>query len=298
MLLLTVLLMAAIIGCGDDPPPSAGDPSRPRRLHIVAVDPPAFLLASRLAAPAGEVTCLIPLDEIRHRRALRPADLAVLRLADVAVVSDAMASDSPLSFDALAPGAVVVRIAFAPIGNGNSSQSDSWAWLDVGRMISAIDACRDALKAAAPRHAAAIDARAESLRAELAALEAANRARFADIPAARRSLLISDPALAAFAAGCGLHVAALSRWSASRQPTSADRDQLFQTIRSRGAAAIIVDPAGNEALAELLEEASMRGPRVVARDPWQLPPHAGSESHGYASLVTHWRDLLATALAP
>jgi ABC-type Zn uptake system ZnuABC Zn-binding protein ZnuA len=132
--------------------------------------------------------------------------------------------------------------------------SDPHWWQDPRNGESAVDAIRDALTPADPKHAAAYRARASAYEAKLRALDRGIGSCVAKLPRQQRRLVTSHDALGYYASRYGFQVigAAIPSLSTQAQPSGKETQRLVSQIKRLHVAAIFPESSLNPKLEQAI----------------------------------------------
>ena len=242
---LVLLLLAAATAAGAAlllPAPDDRAAGAPRGRLVVATTTQAADLARHVAGPRARVVSLLSPNTDPHEHELRPSDLEALAGASVVVRSGGEV-DGWLgsALDGAGTDAPVLTLLRAR--GVRTAPGDPHWWQDPRNAIAAVAAIRTALSASDPAGARTYAARARAYTARLQALDRAVAACLDAIPRARRTIVTTHDALAAYARRYGVTVlgAVIPSRSTRGEPSAGQVDALVATIRRAGARAVFAE---------------------------------------------------------
>lgn len=251
-------------------------------------------VVSDLAGEAARVEVLMPPGVDPHEYSASASDAALLRDADLVVVNG-LGLESGLA-DALSalPAAVTVLAVGPAVGpiTYPGGVPDPHFWFDPARMSTAVGVIVDALVAAAPGSADAIEASASAYRDRLATLDDDVEAILAAVPPEHRLLVANHAFLGYFADRYGFEVvgSVIPGGSTVEEPGAGAVAALADTIRQRDVVAVFAEASEPTDLADALA-AEAGGLPVVVLSSDALP--AGGS---YFDLIRTDATLIADAL--
>jgi zinc transport system substrate-binding protein len=217
---------------------------------VVAVNYPLAYFAERLAGGAAEVVLPVPQGQdpqfwrpgVEEIGTVQRAELTLLNGAGFAGWTEraslprARTVDTSRAFaDALIATEAVTH-AHGPDGEHSHEGVAAFTWLDPGQAALQADAVAAALSRLLPEEAAAVEARLDALRADLAQIDAAADA-LAPL-AGGRPLIASHPRYQYLARAHGLTIESVE-WEAGAAPDAAQLDALAALAAELGAAAFL-----------------------------------------------------------
>lgn len=134
-------------------------------------------------------------------------------------------------------------------------EHDPHVWFDVQLWMHVIEAVRDTLMAADPAHAADFATNAEAYLAQLEELDAYVREQAARIPEEQRILITAHDAFNYFGRAYGFDVLGLQGISTQSEASTADVQDLAQTIVERQVPAVFIESSVPVRNVEALQEA-------------------------------------------
>lgn len=168
---------------------------------------------------------------------------------------------------------------------------DPHAWNSLSNGVIYVTNVAAAMKEAMPDHAADIDANAQAYIAKLEALDAETKAKLADLPAERRTVVTAHDAFGYLANAYGMNFLAPVGIDTEAEPSAKELAELIDQIKSEGAAALFVENITSPALVK--QVADETGLEIGGR----LFSDALSERGGPAtSYLTMFQHNLATLL--
>lgn len=278
------------------PAPDAGGAASPPR--VVATTSFAGEVARRVGGAELPLTLLVPPGGDPHAFEPSPEDAAALAGADL-IFANGMGYeqflDPLLASLGVSQRLVVLSEGIVPLaageqiagGVGNAGAGDAGSestpagppdphvWFDPRNLMQWADNAAAALAAADPDHAADYAARAAAYRAELEALDAWIRSRWATVPPERRRIVADHHVLGYFCAayGCEQVGAIIPGFSSLAEPSAAGLSRLSDAIGQLGVPAIFVGTAVDPDLATRLAEDT--GTRLVRLHTESLSDAAG-----------------------
>jgi ABC-type Zn uptake system ZnuABC Zn-binding protein ZnuA len=243
---LVLLLLAVVSGCGDDASGEEG------RIRIVATTGQAADFARAVAGERAEVTGLLPPNADPHDFEIRPDDVKELSDADLIVRSGGDLDEWLTgAIDSSGSDAEVLvlgdHVALDP-------EDPHW-WHDPKNAIVAVRALRDALIEADPQGAEAYRRGAGSYASRLERLDRAVGACIDKVPEADRTLVTTHDALGYYARRYDIRVvgAVIPSRSTAAQPSAGEIAELVETIEREDVKTIFaessVKPDVEEAIA-------------------------------------------------
>lgn len=293
------LLALAFLGaCGRAPGTPAIDPAAPAPPRVVATTTLVGEVARRVGGADLPLTVLVPPGGDPHAFEPSPEDAADLAGADLIfanglgyeqfldpLLTSLGASERlVLLSDGIVPlaagGQVAGAAGNAGAGDAGSESTpagppDPHVWFDPRSLIQWTENAAAALAAADPDHAAEYAARAAAYRAELEALDAWIRSRWATVPPERRRIVADHAVFGYFCAayGCEQVGAIIPGFSSLAEPSAASLSRLSDAIGQLGVPAIFVGTAVDPDLATRLAEDT--GTRLVRVHTESLTDAAG-----------------------
>lgn len=273
--------------------PSWATDSKP--LRVVASFTILADMVREVAGPAAEVSTLVGINSDAHVFEPTPADARRLARADLVVVAGLGFEgwiDRLIAASGYRGGVVVATrgIQPRPVGRGY----DPHVWQSLVHAQACVRNIREALVAAAPQHAAAIEARAAAYLAALESLDREARATFAALPVERRRVVTSHAAFGYFGEAYGIAFSAPRGWSTQSEPSAAQVAAVIRQVRAMQASALFVE---NISDARLVERIAQETGAVVGGKLYSdalSPP--GTPGDSYLRLYAHNVRTIADAL--
>lgn len=245
-------------------------PAAAAALSAVATITPLGFLLAELGGERVSVHVLVPPGASPHAFEPRPSDLAAVASAALFVQAGPGVDDWVARLAvAEGPTPLVLLDALGP------SAPDPHFWLDpIGVRDAALPALERAFAAADPEGRAHYAERRRAFAHALTALDAEIRGMLAGLP--RRPLVPTHPAWGAFAARYGIPLFEPVQHRGAEEPTPRRLASLADAAKTRGAAAVLVEPQLPAAAADAL--AGALGVPAVVADPLGDPrvPERGS----------------------
>ena len=150
--------------------------------------------------------------------------------------------------------------SFLEVGDGFASlrlgdEDDPHWWHSIGNVQKAVKIVRDALVKISPSDAATFSTNAGRYLARLEALQKWTKAKLAELPRDRRSLVTSHDAFQYFAKENGFTIYAVEGVSSSDQPSSKRVADLIRVVREHGVKAVFTESIENpKVLKEITRE--------------------------------------------
>jgi manganese/zinc/iron transport system substrate-binding protein len=264
-LLVTLGIVTGCRGPAADGSPRRGD-GRPR---VVATTTIVADLVRQVAGGRAEVDCLLAAGIDPHSYKATPRDAERLLGADL-VVASGLHLEGRLAalLERLGERAPLVavgdRLPREQLLEAGAGIPDPHVWFDAGLWSLAPAEIARALADVDPAGADEYLARAESVAARLRALDAAVRARIADLPSDRRVLVTAHDAFRYFGRAYGVEVIGVQGTSTTAEAGLGDINRLVDLIVARGIPAVFVETSvADRNVAALVEGAAARGHRVV-----------------------------------
>jgi zinc/manganese transport system substrate-binding protein len=212
-----------------------------------------------------DVTTLVGPDGDAHVFEPTPADASAVAAADIVFVNglgfegwmdrlvEAAGYKGPL---VVASAGVTART----MDEDGQMVTDPHAWQDLSNGQRYVENVAAGLAAADPQHAEAYRATAAAYRAEIAAKDEWVRAEMAAVPAAQRRVITSHDAFGYFGAAYGVSFAAPVGISTDDEPSAAGMAQLATQMKKEGVKVVFIENMSNPKLIETL--ASEAGAKV------------------------------------
>ena len=263
--LVLIVVAAAAASCAGAPGPSGADQGQ---IHVVTTSSVFADLARNVGRDRVTVTSLVPKGLDIHTYQVTPADLRAVASADLFVMNGLGLDDwLEKTIRSAGNGAPILRLAVDLPGvillPGDTPETrNPHLWMDVGNAIAYGNRIADALKVAAPVHAADIDASATAYAKQLADLDAWVRDQIATIPEADRRFVLFHDALPYFARAYGLTIVGVAVEAPGQDPSAGEIAALIDRIRVTRVKAIFSEAQFPTALVDQI--ARETGARVVA----------------------------------
>lgn len=197
-------------------------------------------------------------------RTLSDADLLLVNGAGMEPFLDKLRRNSPRL-------RVVEASSGIPLMGGNAH-----VWVSFEGTRRQVDNIADALAEAAPEHAAALRANAESYKASLAALEAKMHEGLA--PHAGSRIMTFHEAFPYFARDFGLELVGVVEREPGTEPSARELAETMDLVRQRGVKALFTEPQYSDRSAQVI--ARETGVKVHELDPVVTGPSAPEEARG------------------
>lgn len=133
-------------------------------------------------------------------------------------------------------------------------ETDPHAWNSLSNGVIYVTNVADAMKAAMPEHADAINANADAYIAELEALDADTKAKLADLPANRRTVVTAHDAFGYLADAYSMNFLAPVGIDTEAEPSAQDLATLIDQLKAEGAAALFVENITSPALVQQISD--------------------------------------------
>lgn len=268
VLLLPAAAALALSGCV----PAAESSGTADEVSVLASFYPLQYVAEQVGKENVSVRAVTPPGAEPHNLELSPAKVAELADADLVVyasgfqpaVDDAVAQAAPASAVDVADAAGLA----APGGT-----ADPHFWLDPTRLADVARVVAQQLGEADPDHAAAYEANAGDLSAELAALDAEYRSGLAVCE--RRTVVVAHEAYGYLAERYGLEQAGVSGIDPESEPAPARVAKIRRVIESQDVSTIFTESLVNPKVARTL--AADLGVETALLDPLETHAASGGE---------------------
>jgi zinc/manganese transport system substrate-binding protein len=270
------------------------------RLQVVAT----FSILADMARVVGgddvAVTSLVPPDGDAHVWEPRPADLRALGSAAV-LVENGLGLEGWMARMAQASGFHGVHVVAAhdvaprTMAIGGRPITDPHAWQDPQNALLYVRAIEAGLSQAMPDRAAAIAARAEAYRREIAKADRWITETLAPIPPERRRILTSHDAFGYYGARYTIALRAVQGIGTEGEPSARAIATLIGQIRRENIRAVFVETMTSPRLALLVakESGAILGPAVYSDA--LSPP--GGPADSYLRMLRHNTTQFAAAMA-
>jgi zinc/manganese transport system substrate-binding protein/manganese/iron transport system substrate-binding protein len=256
-LLAAALVTAVLSACGA----AAGSAAPDATLRVVATTTVLADLVANVGGERVEVRSLVPKGGEVHTFDPSPGDIAAVAEADVIVMNGLGLDEWAVDLvDGAGSDAEVVELAEDLDGveyiedpdDADHGGANPHLWLDVSYAALYVDRIRDALIAADPDSAAAVEAAVAAYRDRLEALDAEIAGRMAALPEENRRIVSFHEAFPYFAQAYGLEVVGVVVESPGQDPSAGEIAALVEAIRESGAKAVFSEAQFNPRLAETI----------------------------------------------
>jgi zinc/manganese transport system substrate-binding protein len=248
-----------------------------------------------VAGDAAQVTALVGPNADAHVFEATPADAQRLARADLVIVNGLFFEgwiERLVRSSGYRGPVVVASRGITPRNAGRGY--DPHAWQDLAHAQVYVENIRAALMAAAPAHAAAIDARAGAYRQQLAALDRRARSLFDAMPREQRRVVSSHDAFGYFGDAYGISFIAPVGWNTGSEASAASVAAAIRQVKQQHARALFVenitDPRSIERIAQ---ETGARVGGTLYSDALSLP---GGEADTYLRMFAHNVGAISSAL--
>ncbi len=273
--------------------PAHAQPARP--LQVVASFSILADMAREVAGDAAQVHSLVGANADAHVFEPTPADAQRLARADLVIVNG-------LHFEGWIERLVrssgyrgtVVEATRGIEPRRAGRGVDPHAWQSLAHAQRYVENIRAALVAAAPAHAAAIDARAAAYRQRLAALDASARTAFAAIPPEQRRVVSTHDAFGYLGEAYGITFISPRSWNTDSEASAAGVAAVIRQVRQHQARALFVENiTDRRSIERIAQETGAQVGGTLYSDALS-PPGAGADS--YLRLYEHNVKVIAAAL--
>ena len=171
---------------------------------------------------------------------------------------------------------------------------DPHAWNSLSNGVIYVTNVANVLKEAMPEHADQIAANADAYIAELEALDAETKAKLANLPADRRTVVTAHDAFGYLADAYGLTFLAPVGIDTEAEPSAKDLAVLIDQLKSQGAAALFVENITSPALVQQISDET--GIEIGGRLFSDALSERGGPATSYLAMFRHNLGTLLTAL--
>ncbi|WP_170427720.1 metal ABC transporter solute-binding protein, Zn/Mn family [Ruegeria arenilitoris] len=172
---------------------------------------------------------------------------------------------------------------------------DPHAWNSLSNGVIYVTNVAAAMKEAMPEHADEITANADAYIAELEALDAVTKAKLADLPANRRTVVTAHDAFGYLADAYGLTFLAPVGIDTEAEPSAKDLAVLIDQLKAEGAAALFVENITSPALVQQISDET--GIAIGGRLFSDALSERGGPATSYLAMFQHNLGTLLDALA-
>ncbi|MGL4512914.1 MAG: metal ABC transporter solute-binding protein, Zn/Mn family, partial [Lacipirellulaceae bacterium] len=298
------------LGCGGSSPAGAVEGSAPGGLRVVATTGPVGDAVRRVGGDRIDLAVLMGPGIDPHLYKELPSDLKRLEAAEV-VFYNGLHLEGRMGdvLERLAERKTVVALADwlaeskdarLITHEGSGGLPDPHVWHDVALWSECVARVAEGLTERDPEGAATYRANAETLRAELATLDAEARAALAQVPKDRRVLVTAHDAFAYFSRAYGLDSLGLKGVSTEDEVDLGRLEEVVATLVERKVPAVFVETAvAPRVVRALVEPCAARGHTV--RIGGELYADAlgpqGSGAEDYAGMIRANVETITTALS-
>ncbi len=295
-LLLTLVCLVAIAGCGDGT-------SRPgANVTVVATTTPIGDMASRVAGDAATVKVLLDPNTDPHDYEPTPSDGAAVADADVVFVNgldlDGWINDVVTSSGTTTqPVVVTTGLTLLP-GDDESPGGDPHVWLDPRNAETMVRTMTEAMSAAAPAKAETFRVNAERYITEIRALDGELEARVNTIPQAQRVIVTDHDAFGYLAARYDVRIvgAVIPSLASTAEPNARDLAALVDAIKRNQVRAVFPEASINAKLAQQIAKES--GARVGGELYSDSLGDTGSGADTYLSMMRSNIESIVAGMSP
>ncbi|WP_170324891.1 metal ABC transporter solute-binding protein, Zn/Mn family [Ruegeria arenilitoris] len=174
-------------------------------------------------------------------------------------------------------------------------KTDPHAWNSLSNGVIYVTNVAAAMKEAMPEHADEITANADAYIAELEALDAVTKAKLADLPANRRTVVTAHDAFGYLADAYGLTFLAPVGIDTEAEPSAKDLAVLIDQLKAEGAAALFVENITSPALVQQISDET--GIAIGGRLFSDALSERGGPATSYLAMFQHNLGTLLDALA-
>jgi zinc/manganese transport system substrate-binding protein len=222
-----------------------------------------------LGADAIEAHCLLTPGRDPHSYNPTPADVRLLRRADLIVINGLGFEtwlEKLIKNSGSRANLVIASNGITPLRAEHDSHDahdhahhdhdhgeiDPHAWHDLRLAAHYVENIRDALAAVAPAHATAIRTRAAAYLAELDTLDAQFRERLASISKSRRKIVTSHDSLRYLGEAYELRIVPIAGLRPDQEPSARQLAAIVKLIRHESVSAVFVESTTNPKIPKLL----------------------------------------------
>lgn len=172
---------------------------------------------------------------------------------------------------------------------------DPHAWNSLSNGVIYVTNVADVLKEAMPAHAEAIDANATAYIAQLEALDSETKAKLAELPADRRTVVTAHDAFGYLADAYGMNFLAPVGIDTEAEPSAKELAVLIDQLKAEGAAALFVENITSPALVQQISDET--GIEIGGRLFSDALSERGGPATSYLAMFQHNLGTLLTALS-
>lgn len=252
-------------------------------------------MVEEVVGDLATVTTIVGPDADAHVYQPSVADARAVAQADVIFVnglgfetwSDTLISESGTEADVF-----VATDGITPVLV--DGETDPHAWNSLSNGVIYVTNVADVMKAALPDHADEIDANAAAYIAKLEALDAETKAKLANLPETRRTVVTAHDAFGYLADAYGLTFLAPVGIDTEAEPSARDLAVLIENLKDQGAAALFVENITSPALIQQISDET--GIEIGGRLFSDALSERGGPATSYLTMFQHNLGELLTAL--
>ena len=270
----TCLLAGALFLAGCAQP----QPSRPAgTLRVVTSISPLADLVRQVGGPTVQVHHLVQVGADPHTFEPKPSDMRAVADADLIIVNGAGLEGwlTRLLASAKRPETTVCVLAAGEplLADDQEGGGNPHLWLDPQIVRHYVARIARALAGARPREAVGFRQRAAAYDSQLVILDRVIRQQLADVPTARRQVVVMHDAFAYYFRRYGIRRVGVLESSPGRDPSAGEYAALVSTIRRLGVRALFGEPQYNpKPLQRLAAETGIHVVDSLADDTLGPPP--------------------------
>ena len=252
-------------------------------------------MVEEVVGDLATVTTIVGPDADAHVYQPSVADAKAVAQADIIFVNGLgfeTWSDTLIAESGTEAAVYVATDGITPIKVDDSI--DPHAWNSLSNGVIYVTNVADVLKEAMPEHADQIAANADAYIADLKALDAETKARLADLPADRRTVVTAHDAFGYLADAYGLTFLAPVGIDTEAEPSARDLAVLIDQLKSQGAAALFVENITSPALVKQISDET--GIEIGGRLFSDALSERGGPATSYLAMFQHNLGTLLTAL--
>jgi ABC-type Zn uptake system ZnuABC Zn-binding protein ZnuA len=280
-------------GAGAD---TTGAPERVERLVVATTVAPITSIAAAIIGDAADIEGIVPEGTNSHTFEPPPSTAELLSTTDVLFLNGLQLEEptKELAETNRKPGSTVVELGAETVTEAQYLYDDSFPeeagkpnphlWTDPPLAKRYGEIIRNTMVAEDPPHAATYRANFEVFATKLDQLDAAMRASFESLPAAKRKLLTYHDAYAYFAQDYGWEVVGAIQVADFEEPSPKEIADLIDQVEQEQVAAIFGSEVFPSAVLEQIgRETGVRYVDVLRDD--DLPDEPGSAAHSLIGLL-------------
>lgn len=253
-------------------------------------------MVEEVVGDLAEVTTIVGPDADAHVYQPSVADAKAVAQADIIFVnglgfetwSDTLIAESGTEADVF-----VATVGVTPVLV--DGEADPHAWNALTNGVIYVSNVAEAMKAAMPDHADEIAANATSYIAKLEALDAETKAKLAELPDNRRTVVTAHDAFGYLADAYGLTFLAPVGIDTEAEPSAKELAVLIDQIKSEGVAALFVENITSPALVQQVSEET--GIEIGGRLFSDALSERGGPATSYLAMFEHNLGTLLAALS-